>query len=414
MKAVAFPLTAALAFVVSGCGEVVPGVEEDAGSVAQFEANRPGAPGNTVWTVLVVDDAPTEAARSMRVLVAEGLRGFFDKELGGCGAWNADPAAYRPIDQRLIVVGASGTLEPRFRDEEGLHAVGVDASPELLAAYEEAARQAILEMETSEVLPFVGVAELAHFVNLIEGNATPRSSVEEELLGSRPEGAVGYVWQAWAALSRTRPDESPAHPAAMDKDRAWSLNLLYWPEDGTCPPLPGGQAQVPTLEAMDARWTSPACFEEANVLTMPTLAAKCTPWCLPWMPALDDEGRATCRVYGEFWNGADCEEMPGWTFLESTLGALDGHEVNLCELRQSEGDALEACVNDFGCDGCEPSFCFRRAFTEADEGDPAHQRPVPAADHDACDSTGRLPTGRLRIVHGAEQFHGTLRVVCQK
>jgi hypothetical protein len=399
-----------LALLTACQEEIVSGVAEDAGSVTQFEVTRWSPAAATIWTLLVVDDAPTEAARSMRALLAADLHGFFDY-VEGCGT-SSDPASYRPIDQRLIVVGSSGTLEPRFRDEEGLHAFGVDASPELLLAYEEAGEAAILGMETTEVLPFTGVAELAHYVNLIEGTVAPRSPGEEEIVRLLPET---LMWP-WAALARTRPDLSPEHPPVTSA--SWSLRLLHWPEDGSCPPFPRGEVDIPSLEPLQAQRTSPACFEEATVFTPSYLAGKYTCACLPWAPPADAAGRVSCRVYGEFPADADCGAVPGWTFLDSTTSKLSGDDtrpVHLCELRQAEGVALDACIHDFACEGCEPSFCFRRAFTEADNEDPAHLRRVPAADPLVCDASGEpLILDRLRFVLGADQIGGPMRVVCQK
>lgn len=388
--------------------EVVSGLADDAGAVSQFEFMlwRPGAP--TIWTVLVIDDAPTEAARSLREHLVADLRGFFD-EADGC-AVSADPASYRPIDHRLIIVGASGTLEPRFRDEEGLHAFGVDASPGLLVAFEQAAEAAILSMETAQVLPFVGVAELAHYANLVEGAELPRSPAEEELVGLFP----GRGTYALAALASTRPDLSPEHLPVSSVKHLWALSLLHWPEDGSCPALAHGEEDIPSLQRLAPRFSSPRCFEEATIFTV--LNGKHTCSCLPWAPPADAEGQVPCRVYGEFPADTDCEQMAGWTFLESTQSGYHGEDpwpVNLCELRQAEGAALDACVHDFACEGCEPSFCFRRAFTEADENDPAHERPTPAADH--CDGpNGPLPLDRVRLVHGADQIGGAIRVICQK
>lgn len=395
--------------------DIASGVTPDAGSLAQFEHKWPVLTDDRpLWHLLVVDDAPTEAARRLREQLAEDLRGYFNDVDRACCEIRADPALYRPIDWRLIVVGASGTLPPRFQDEEGLHAVGVDATPDLLNAFETAGGQAILATETSEVLPFLGAAELAHYLNLTHGAATPRSSAEAELVSALSE-------QAWsmAALATTRPDESPEDLDIAEQVSTYSVYLLDRPEDGSCPYDRSEHASLPSFEPLAESWSSSGCYEPTDVFPPPGVA-DCALACMPRAPSVDDSGKVACRVYGEFLPDVDCENSPGWTFLEqgppSGWGFMGVPLVNLCELRQAEGDALQACIHDFACEGCEPSFCFRRPFTETDDADPAHQRPTPAKDFRYCErfSSGGPSWERLRIVHGAEGEAGFLRAVCQQ
>jgi len=363
------------------------------------------------WFLLVVDDAPTPAARRLRERLAADLHGFFDEvDVADCGL-SADPARYRPVDFRLVIVGASGTLLPRFRDDEGLHAIGADASPELLAAFEEAGGQAIQGMETAEVLPFVGAAELAHYVKLIQGAVKARSDTEEELalLLGRP------TWP-WMGLATTRRDVSELPLELTWNDNIVDVRLLHWPESGPCPTSPDSTI-FPSLEPLRATWTSPACSRTATVFAARGVT-ECVPQCMDWTPPVDAAGRVECQVFGEFPIHVDCEDFPGWTFLDTTTTQFEGPEswtVNLCELKQAEGPALEACVSDFACEGCEPSFCLRRPFTEADDADPAHRRATSAADSPACEQrTGTPSWDRLRIVQGADQVGGFLRAVCRE
>jgi hypothetical protein len=395
-----------------GCGgEGVSGGEGGAGSVTQFEHDLWGREVFPRWFLLVVDDAPTDAARNLRQRLAEDLQGYFDDEAAAeCSS--GDPAIYRPIDWQLIVVGASGTLEPRFRAEEGLHPVGRDASPDMLAAFEEAGAQAILEMETSAVLPAIAEAELAHYLNLLAGAADPRSASEAELVVS----VTSDAWP-WGALALTRPDASSEHPAVAWTEPSFEVLLVEWSEDGLC--ASSGEDDrftLPGLAPLEVRRVSRECYEESWLFD-PQNGGHCFPGCLSRLPSATENGQVVCRVYGEFPADVDCEEQPGWTFLESTLSTIIGYQnwpVNLCELRQAEGAALEACIEDLACEGCEPSFCFRRPFTAEDEDDPAHQRPAPAADSAYCASEGLQSWERLRIVHGADQVGARIRVVCQE
>jgi hypothetical protein len=396
----------------SACSEVVSGVEPDARSVTQFEITRWGRLASQQWFLLVVDDAPTEAARRLREHLADDLVGFFDERPGACGISWSDPATYRPIDLRLIVVGSSGTLEPRFRDEEGLHALGEDASPALLAAFEAAGRQAILATETDEVRPSVGQFEVVHYMNLLGGESAPRSVAEAELAEVLPSPGWPFV-----GLAMTRPDASPEGPPLTWTSAVLDVRMLDWPEDGSCPVHDHYRADVPAFYPLNGAWTSPDCYQEAEMFDGDTVQ-DCAPTCMSRLPAVDAAGQVACRVYGEFPLEVDCEDNPGWTFLESTasgLGLDEALEVNLCELHQAEGDALEACIHDFACEGCEPSFCFRRPFTNEDEDDPAHTRRTFAADSLACTALyGQQSWDRLRIVHGADQVGGLIRVVCQE
>jgi hypothetical protein len=73
-------------------------------------------------------------------------------------------------------------------------------------------------------------------------------------------------------------------------------------------------------------------------------------------------------------------------------------------------------MSDFACEGCEPSFCFRRSFTAEDGENPEHQRPTEAEDTPFCElfGDGEPLWERLRVVHGADQVGGFLRAVCQQ
>jgi|GEM_PF-2199707 len=401
---------ASLVALSCACGQVVSGAQGDPGSVTQFEIVLSGSGAFEQWILLVVDDAPTEAARSLRLHLADDLRGFIDDlDAADCGIV-ADPAAYRPIDLRLVVVGASGTLQPRFRDAEGLHALGPDASPELLGAFEEAGRQAILATETAEVLPFVGEFEVAHYLNLLEEGGQPRSAAEAELATLLPSPSWPFI-----GLAKTRSDVS-TNVAPVISSWGLEVSLLDWPEDGTCPEHPESRIDLPALDPVGGRWTSPHCHEEARIFE-PGLVADCAPRCMSRVP-LDASGRLNCRIYGDFPPDVDCQQSPGWTFVETTMSEVEGYEnfqVNVCEMRQAEGAALDACINDFACEGCEPSFCFRRPFTSEDDDDPAHRRPGSAADDSYCETVRHTEASwqRLRFVHGVEQVGGFIRVVCQ-
>jgi hypothetical protein len=398
--------------LVSACGDPESGVENSADGVTQFETILWGPSTPTRWFLLVVDDAPTEAARSLRQHLAADFRGFFDHLDDADCFTGADPAVYRPIDWRIVVVGSSGTLEPRFSAEDGLHAVAKDASPALLLALEEAVSEAILATETSEELPFVGQFELTHYLNLIQGVTEPRSPAETEL-----SSVVSSEHWPWVGMARTRADTSPEGPAVEWTASVLDVMVVDWPEDGPCP-VHERWEQIPALYPLTTIWTSDTCFEEAT-LFVPRGYSSCATSCMPDQPATLPSGEVRCRVYGEFPLDADCEQAPGWTFLEqaeSLSSFADVPPVNLCELRQAEGAALDACVNDFACEGCEPSFCFRRAFTEDDESNPAHQRPTTTADFAYCPlhADTDIPWDRLRIVHGADQGNGLIRVVCQE
>jgi len=396
----------------SGCGGVAVVTEEE--PIPTFETSFWGGVAPTRWFLLVVDDAPTWAARRLRERLADDLHGYFDDlDAADCGI-RADPAVYRPVDLRLIVVGSSGTLEPRFRDSDGLHALGVDASPALLAAFEQAGREAILAMETPEVLPFVGQFELVHYLNVFEGKDETRSSVEDELVEAMPP-RFG-VWPS-AALAQTRPDLSPPGPDVRVPANLLEVRLLDWPEDGSCPSHTG-PATAPAFAPLDGVWTSPDCFGAARIFEVDSKDA-CPRVCMPRLPVTDPNGHVACRVYGEFPIHVDCEEKPGWTYLsspESVLSDWKRWDVNLCELRQAEGPALTACIRDFSCSGCEPSFCFRRRFITADATNPGHQRPTATAEPLDCEGSGAANSSweRFRIVQGADQVDGTIRVVCEE
>lgn len=403
----------ALCLPLACSGEVTSGVAPDAGSVTQFEHVWWGATVAPRLFLLIVDDAPTDAARQLREALGEDLRGFFDDiDLDDC-LIQADPAVYRPIDFRLIVVGSSGTMPPLFRDEAGLHALGIDASPEILAGWEMAGADAIRAMEAPSVLPFMGAAELAHYVNLLGGTAEPRNSAEEELAHVVTEG----TWP-WMGLATTRPDESPDVLDIAWQGQVAYVHLLDWPEDGTCPADKAEHASFPSLVPLGSEWTSKECFGEASIFD-PLGVADCYPACMPRAPAVADDGRVACRVYGEFPLDVDCETAPGWTFIEQSNSIYESTEprpVNLCELRQAEGRALQACISDFACEECEPSFCFRRSFTAEDGEDPAHERPTWAEDSTFCEvlGDGGPLWERLRLVHGADQVGGFVRAVCQE
>jgi len=399
--------------LICACGDVVSGIDEDSGSVTQFEFRYWKSTAAPSWFLLVVDDAPTQAARTLRQRLAEDLRGYFDDlDAADCGI-EADPAVYRPIDWRLIVVGASGTLEPRFRESEGLYAKGADASPDLLSAFEEAGGQAIVATEASEVLPFVGQYELVHYLNLVQGSAEPRNDAEAELVSVlSPE-----AWPA-AAVAGTRLDVSSDVPPLISSVRPlWDVIMLDWGEDGYSCPEHDRSDLVPAFDPLGVIW-SPGCWEDARVFES-FFVADCVPACMNRLPKPDEAGRVACRVFGEFPEDVDCEDSAGWVFLEHTVTDYEGAEpwpVNLCELRQAEGAALDACVNDFGCEDCVSSFCFRRPFTEDDEDDPAHRRPTPAADSLYCPYYGNTAASwsQFRMPHGADQVDGFIRIVCQE
>lgn len=412
--------TFALAVTVAGCTvEPLSGVEESSMGHGQFsETMGIWVPIPVTW-VLVVDDAPTDEARVLRQQLARDVIGVFDDIDSAEADIDPDPGVFRPIDYRIVVVGASDTLPPVHVEHDPDLAVQADnATPEVQNRWEEAVGRAILATETPNTEPLLAIEVASRWRRFLIGEEEPSSAADRLFAGSIPN------WNLVTLLvATTRPDEGTSSVERLDAGHDVASYGAYLPSWGTCYDGEPVELALPRLAQAIRHWVPSSCTDEVNLFSAHGVADGSYS-CLPSQPRLDAKGQAACLLHGYVPLEELCPKELGW------LDPMDNHGVRrprvgvphfanefwrVCELPQLEGPALRSCREDFTCDDCEPGWCFRRAWTEEDLSQEIKVRDYTfSADFETwCERNFRRPSyDRVRIVHEAGIRSMSLKLTC--
>lgn len=359
-----------------GCSAVEPQDVESEGWITHTV--RTAGPETTVL-VLVVDDRPSGA--QVREDVAAALPTSLEwirSELEGANLAGLDPAAWSPSDYVAIVVSPSAEGSARF--------IGPSDAPALAQLHEDAPEGVEVELastiaehlvanapeEPGRFRPLQAVSDLAW---LLAGNRAPVDEREAALLSdARGRGLPTVIHFAIAAATDdegTVPIEALALPP-FDLEATVAMTVaasLVGEDPAGCYTDPPTSRIGAWMAQQDARASRPCAARDladegpfALYFAQRRYGSYCTPH-----PILDaPDGSARCRmaafVYGD---EADCDADRGFRDPIGTDGersrktALDPHgrEARLCEVRQLEGAALEACQTTAECDGCGSGFC---------------------------------------------------------
>jgi hypothetical protein len=125
------------------------------------------------------------------------------------------------------------------------------------------------------------------------------------------------------------------------------------------------------------------------------------PACLSHPPVRSSSGSASCRILAQE-QLYTCPTDIGWLDPLDSDGvrrprtiSVNGTSLQVCEIVQLEGAALEACRNDLTCTGCTPGWCWTEV-SELASG--------------ACAPGTVYPA--FRFVGGSDQPGVTVTIVC--
>jgi hypothetical protein len=351
----------AAALVAAGCGasESPPPVPADDTHTVTLRAG----PAWPEVYVVVADDRP-DATKLRDTLV----RSFVDLDRPTGLAF--DPAAFHPVDRRVIVAHPSAPVASVTSEVElpALHWHANQKTDLERAAWLDAMARA-LEPEQPEAGPFAALAAYASATSLALGARAPETHDETAIVAALPAEGTTYVIAALAhedesagdSASYAVPLGNSAYPGfAILPRRAGS------PTSAACYDFGGAtsdryQAWVSAQHFYDVgHWP---CSDESFLRP---LIADFTEDCFPWSPRIDADGVAACTATAHVRVDATCDPAYGWLDPLGAGGeraprvehdAANDYDYRVCEVRQLTGSALASCVHSLDCPDCEPGWC---------------------------------------------------------
>jgi hypothetical protein len=355
--------------------------------------------------ILVVDDAPTPEAKSIRATAIAALRRTLELFRSSyAGFQYGDPAAWIPADMRVVIVHPSASSSERIKgpsDDPRLFLVSDNASIAQVDAVADAAGQAIDAYVAARDAAYPLLHTAASTVDLVLHARPPVDAHEASLLGSLGDSR----WVA-LAIATSRDDGSDGTiDVVTDKRVATSILSPLVEQPGSCF---GGLAPSTRLAA----WAS--SMRLANVLDalcpdpmrgvaawglFPSGTDEGYSWCIPLRPATRPEGGAACTIDVTMADDGPCAAHTGM------LDPLDGNAhrrpralveagvpQRVCELIEFSGAQAEACRTTRDCNGCAAGWCLSSGW---DSVPWCADRPI------------------LRFVHGAfPREQARMHVVC--
>lgn len=317
-------------------------------------------PTTETWLVLVDD---TEAGAGLRDALAKAFDDW-DTELAvhqeSCTA-PVDPAAWHPIDRSIVFVhpstpGVAGYASPAQDPALRLQAQQL-FGPER-ARWMDAVRAGINAQSASPGAPFQALAALADAESLLEGSRQPESAAERDVLDALP---TSHFWEVLALATE---DESAGEASQYTHNPIHEVIGAVLPaaeqrESSDCSER--GVPTTPRYQAFSQSAQAWPCEEPDFFFTR--LWSDCSTRCLQ-RPIAIDAGTAQCRATATFSGSDPCPRELGWLDPLDAQGdrtpRINGDGLNatrVCEIRQLDGAALEACVNRLDCADCEPGWC---------------------------------------------------------
>lgn len=333
-------------------------------------------------TILVVDDAPTEAAADLRNAVADALRSGLhqtvNEKWGGCGS--ADPARDHYSDERVLVVLPSAPdvqwIGPS--DLPGLAWVTRTSRHDEVEHVAEATRKALSARLAELEDDYLPIQRATRALALVLGRRPPEDAAENALLGSvAPDAYVRVL------VASTRDDDGTeplGHAIDSWNELANSERLFQTSVLG-----PFGHAGD-TCDASSSK--SPArLFEWASELCSRTVTwpcpvdhvwqnlfgeccADCAPLCQPGPLIQLPTGGVACRVWTDQRDLQSCDPTKGRRDPDGSPTFVDDLETphRRCELVQLEGPPRDACRESLACEGCNAGWCATEVPELLDEG----------------------------------------------
>ncbi|WP_281327100.1 hypothetical protein [Polyangium sp. 6x1] len=356
--------------------------------------------------VLVVDDANTPEAATLRARAAQALRGsllaLVARRRETC-AGTLDPAEWRPGDDRVIIVRPSAPTELALVtpiDRPALAWKTITSKEEEVEAVVAAAAEA---MEQRLAIPgevYRPLRAASRVLDLMKGLQAPATDAETAFVASLAKGTIASVF-----VASTRDDEDAKSPQELLPNEVSSSAthvVMVSPSNAgefDCRIPDAGDTRLEAwgdlLGSVDYAW--PCDNEDTWDHVLHPGFIDCGRICLERPIKVDTSGVAACKVYVEQPDLGQCDPANGWRDPDGkeTLVERIGETLRRCEVVQHEGAALENCRTSPDCPGCSSGFCVTNLSFE----------------HVSCEEgTHEWP---LRFTGGARsQPYGWMEVTC--
>jgi len=356
---------AAVLLVAAGCGasESPPPVPAD----DSHTVTRAVGPAWPEVYVVVADDR-SDASKLRDVLV----HSFVD--LDQPSGFSFDPAAFHPVDRRVIVAHPSAPTAASVTSEVEIPELHWRSNQK--TATEQGAWLGAIARATAPEQPaagpFAALSAYARAASLALGARSPETEDEAALAAALPAERTTYVIAALGHEDESEGDATTyAVPLGMNAYPGFAIlpKRDDVPASADCYPFGGAtsdryQAWVSAQHFYDGEVGYWPCADESFL--RPLTDEGIVEDCYTWSPRIDADGAAACTVTAHARVDATCDPAYGWLDPIGPGGeraprvehdAKNDYDYRVCEVRQLTGSALASCINSLDCPDCEPGWC---------------------------------------------------------
>lgn len=384
----------------------------DQGSVDSRVAHHEAviAPAERELWLLVLDDAATPAARTLREQIAAAVRlpdgGPLAPNESVCAGDAADPAHPDPIDLNVMVVHPSQRVESWTTPAAlpGLAWRGERDDPAAYANWIDTIRSELVrETSADEAANYSPIEAIHSALSLLSGERGPATSEESsavEALGTLGTARPTYV-RIFAAASRddTSPLAVSSYPIVgyqrLEAKPGFGFELrTLLPATPSDPTLTLGEPNIATFprwheftSTLDNGFDHFPSNTPDGLFASHWLSGKQAAPCWSAEPVREHDGSVHCRVHVVTDDAPTCDASRGW--LDPLVADAtnenrapkyetnpDGTKRRTCEIQQLTGDPLAQCLEHPNSAPMSAGWCY----------------PEPS---DACRQ--RCPSGRVPI-----------------
>jgi hypothetical protein len=366
-----------------------PNVDSESARIGHLEYRLSGLE-RQIW-LFVVDDAPTETARTLREQVAAAIAlpeggPFVGESL--CPGDDYDPSREDRIDIRVIVAHASDDSENRLvtpAENAALARLGERDDPLAHDAWREAIKEELLRSkETVTTGRYRPLETIASTIALFASQRAPNSDKEKEQLQALAPTPQVFVR---VFLATNRDDDSPSDVTAygisgisgnkiLDSEPQFSTEVRLLvsgradDDESGLAYLPD-YADYPRISAFQKQANESSILVNANEpknLFDPTLSVDYgqVP-CFTKPPVRRRDGSVDCRIHLLSTDLSNCDERLGRRDPLTGSGnerkprfelTFDGVNQRVCEVMQLSGEPLERCLEDSEANQSTAGFCY--------------------------------------------------------
>lgn len=316
-----------------------------------------------LW-VFLVDDAPTDHARSVRKTIADQIIGWLDQRRSESCVGADDVSVYWPVSLKVLIVPSSDprdALHGGIVPDLDLHEA--NGTSDTAALWESTVASSIQNLESDTFGDNDLFSSAVYWHEVLRAERLPDREEDSRFLSTIDENT--YV-EVFVATSRDDSSRADFHPLDFGSPSPPEWRVQVSPSTDCSSPR---ELEFPHI----AEWSTRIYCDEP--LLQYGLACDFGLDCISEPPITLADGQAACRILAYADPSLTCPRELGWLDPKDIGGErkpllapdpANEHlgERRVCEIEQLSEQALRSCQTDIDCEDCVPGWCLRKPFTE--------------------------------------------------